>query len=134
MYLSVAEIHGFRLDMRQLIISAIFVVTFTGVAASQAFRHFDFKNFSYPWGGPPHWSDRLEWLSPTVRKTGRLTDGRWTEPHDDREAEDQAKINLPFNRLTLESVTWGDVTGQGQDDPIVVIRYDSGGTQFSYFV
>ena len=28
----------------------------------------------------------------------------------------------------------GDVTGEGREDAIVVIRYDTGGTQFSYFV
>ena len=36
--------------------------------------------------------------------------------------------------LTLEEVQFADVIGDGQTDAIVVLRYDSGGTMFSYYV
>ena len=116
--------------MRRLIVLAVCILAFTGAATSQNVGP-DFKNFSYPWSGPPSWSERLEWLSVSPRKTVRLTKGRWTDP---RQSDEGANGNAPFAGLTLESVTWGDVTGEGRDDAIVVIRYDTGGTQFSYFV
>ena len=118
-------------DMRMQFALIGLILSTSGVVAGQGLQRFDFKNYSYPWVGPPNGSDRLEWLDLSESKTVRLGDGRWTDPV---ETEERAKYNLPFAGLTLESVTIGDLTRQGRDDAIVVLRYDTGGTQFSYLV
>ena len=117
-------------DIRRLIILAVCVLAFTTTAAGHDIGP-DFRNSSYPWSGPPSWSERLEWLHISSSKTVRLTNGRWADPS---QSEESANGTASFAGLTLESVTWADVTGEGRDDAIVVIRYDTGGTQFSYFV
>lgn len=110
---------------------ACVLFAFTTVVASQDLRHVDFKNYLYPWNRPPGWSDHLEWPDPHGRKTVRLIGGHWS---DQTEVDERAEGSLPIPGLTFESVEFGDVTGAGQEDAIVATRYDSGGTQFSYFV
>lgn len=39
-----------------------------------------------------------------------------------------------YEGFTLESVKFADLTGDGQDDAIVVLRYDTGGTQTTHYV
>jgi len=119
------------LSVRVPIALILFILVATGVITSQDLKQFDFKDYSYPWGGPPNWSEELEWLDLTESNVVRLTNGRWSDPAQD---EERAKYKLPFAGLTLESVSSGDLTGQGQDDAVVVIRYDTGGTQFEEFV
>jgi len=116
--------------MRLPIALILFILVATGIVTSKDLKQFDFKNYSYPWGGPPNWSEELEWLDLSETNVVHLSDGRWADPV---ETEERAKYNLPFAGLTLESVTFGDVTGGGQN-AIVVLRYDTGGTQFSHFV
>jgi hypothetical protein len=116
--------------MGRLIVLAVCALAFTTTAAGQNIGP-DFKSSSYPWSGPPSWSERLEWLHISSSKTVRLTNGRWADPS---QSEESANGTASFAGLTLESVTWADITGEGRDDAIVVIRYDTGGTQFSYFV
>ena len=121
----------FGFNVRVPVALMFLILGASGVAVSQDLKHVDFKNYTYPWGGPPNWSDQLEWLDLSEPSTVRLSDGRWADP---AQAEEHSKYNLPFAGLTLESVTMGDVTGEGQDNAIVVLRYDTGGTQFLYFV
>jgi hypothetical protein len=123
--------------MRVFFASAIFVLAVARIAFSQDIQHTDFKNFSYVWSGPPNWSNRVKWLDPTVHKRVHLTDGRWRDANGAPESDEfykRAGVVPPFAGLTLESVTFGDVTGEGRDDALVVLRYDTGGTQFSYLV
>ncbi|HJX84178.1 MAG TPA: hypothetical protein VJ723_07535 [Candidatus Angelobacter sp.] len=54
-----------------------------------------------------------------------MSDGRWSE--------DEA-AGRPFSGLTFEQVQFGDVTGDGREEAIVVLRFDSGGTQYSHYV
>jgi hypothetical protein len=42
--------------------------------------------------------------------------------------------SAPFSGLTLEEVRFDDVTGEGLTDAIVVLRFDTGGTQYSHYV
>ena len=85
-----------------------------------------FKSFVYPFAGRGGWPHQLKWQNLDEPKTVKLVDGKWREPDND---SDQ-----PFSRLTLESVKLGDVTGDGVNEAIVVLRYDTGGTQYSHYV
>jgi len=116
--------------MRRTIVLALCILATTSVTTGQNVGP-DFKNFSYPWSGPPSWSERLEWLSISTSKTVRFTNGHLADPGQAEEGENSVAA---FAGLTLESVTWADVTGEGRKDAIVIIRYDTGGTQYSYFV
>jgi hypothetical protein len=85
----------------------------------------DFKNFSYPWRYHSGWPARLQWLDSSEQHRVQLVNGRWTE---------EQEANGPFSGLTLEEVQLADVTGDGQAEAIVILRYDTGGTQFSHYV
>ena len=69
-------------------------------------RQFDFKNFSYPWGGPSDWTSQLVWLDISESEHIRLVNGLWKIDTEDDE-------HLSFRGLTLEAVQY---VMQG-DDP-----------------
>jgi hypothetical protein len=85
-----------------------------------------FKKFEYPFAESEGWTHHLEWLKVDEPNKVRLVDGKWREPES---GDDE-----PFSGLTLESVEFGDATGDGKSEAIVVLRYDTGGTQYSYYV
>src|SRR5689334_8105642 len=69
------------------------------------------------------WPNHLEWLSVAGTQI-RLDHGRWSRDND----------GPRFAGLTFDSVDYGDLTGDGKDEAVVVLRYDSGGTQYHYYV
>ena len=115
--------------MRSLLLSVLLTISAGAYAAGQNLRRVDFKNFEYPWIEPEDWSDHLEWLNLSEANRVRLVDGRW--PSVSRSSED---ADMPFAGLTLESVQFGDVTGDDTKEAIVVLRFDTGGTQYSHYV
>jgi hypothetical protein len=84
----------------------------------------DFKSLSYDWDAAETWPDHLEWLKISGSQV-ELRNGKW------RDGERGAPA---ISGLTLESVDYGDLTGDGKDEALVVLRYDTGGTQFYYYV
>ena len=97
----------------------------SGAVGQSKIQQVDFKNFSYPWKSDSGWPDHLEWLDPSEHEHIQLANGHWTEEQD---------AGGPFSGLTLEKVQFADVTGDRRTDAIVTLRYDTGGTQFSYYV
>jgi hypothetical protein len=89
----------------------------------------DFKNFSYPWVYPTGWPDHLQWMSLKLKQHIELVNGKWDEG-DPNERTDGEQ----FSGLTLEEVDFTSLSGTGSKDAIVVLRYDSGGTQNHYWV
>jgi hypothetical protein len=85
-----------------------------------------FKNFEYPFVMYEHWPNDFEWQRIDVADKIRLVDGRW------RDTSNESDLN--FCGLTLESVKFADVTSDGRNEAIVVLRYDTGGTQYSHYV
>jgi hypothetical protein len=118
--------------MRTLVVLAMWATPPSGPAATDNLRHVDFKNFDFPWSEPPGWSDHMEWLNVSEQNRVRLVNGRWEL--DGKEFEEGVKSQAPFAGLTLESVQFGDVTSDGREEAIVVLRFDTGGTQYSYYV
>ena len=94
-------------------------------------RHVDFRNFTFPWSGSQGGSSHLEWLDPEQENDVTLKDGRWELPDDD---SDEGQKHPLFAGLTLEEVKYGQFTGGAREAAIVVLRFDSGGTQYSYYV
>jgi hypothetical protein len=96
---------------------------------SVALRNADFKNFSYPWAHPDGWPDHLQWMSLRLKQHIQLVNGKWDERDDGDRAD-----GLQFSGLTLEGVQFARLSGGRSEDAIVVLRYDSGGTQYHYWV
>jgi hypothetical protein len=95
-------------------------------------HHVDFRNVTYPWAEPEGWSGHLEWLDPEEQRQVTLKDGRWALPED---ADDYDGGKRPlFAGLTLEEVKYGRLAGDARGIAIVVLRFDSGGTQYFYYV
>jgi hypothetical protein len=89
----------------------------------------DFKNLEYPWVHPHGWPDHLQWMSLKLKQHVQLIEGKW----DDRN-ENARKSEEPFSGLTLEEVQYAKLSNDRTEDAIVVLRYDTGGTQNHYWV
>jgi hypothetical protein len=98
-------------------------------APSRNLRTVDFKNFSYPWVHPNDWPDHLQWMSLRLKEHIQLVNGKW----DERDESDKAD-GAQFSGLTLEGVQFARLSSESGEDAIVVLRYDSGGTQNHYWV
>lgn len=108
--------------MRSLVLAVLILISFGSAGsarADQGMRHVDFKNFTYPLSGSTLGYNRLEWLDVWAARHIRLASGK------------QAQRSSGF---TLESVSFADVTGEGKDNAMVVLRYDTGGTQQTNYV
>ena len=96
---------------------------------SRTLRAVDFKNFSYPWVYPTDFPEHPQWISLRLKEHIRLVNGIWDE-RDDSDKADGAQ----FSGLTLEGVQYARLSSDGEEGAIVVLRYDSGGTQNHYWV
>ncbi|MBN8731371.1 MAG: hypothetical protein J0L64_12570 [Acidobacteria bacterium] len=47
---------------------------------------------------------------------------------------DLAVPGAPFGGLTFDSVVYGDLLGDEREEAVVILRYDTGGTMYWYFV
>jgi hypothetical protein len=97
----------------------------------------DFKNFTYPLSGHLLGHSSLEWLDtpahPAIdRKTIHLLDG--SELTKTSSVVVDGKEYGQYEGFTFESVSYGDLTGDGKDEAIIVLRYHSGGTQTTNYV
>jgi len=111
------------------IVSSILVAS-AAAAPKDDIRHVDFRNFAYPWSYPG-WSGSLEWISTSERNETRLVNGKWRDSENDAGRDDPS---APFSGLTLESVSYAHLSDSSQEQAIVVLRFDTGGTQYLYFV
>lgn len=109
--------------MRHFILG-LFLCASVGCAGAQPdIQHVDFKNFSYPFYDSM--SDEPGWIDMSHEEHTRLKNGK--------NLSDSGN-GMTMEGLTLEEVQFADVTGDGQTGAIVVLRYDTGGTMFSYYV
>jgi hypothetical protein len=105
--------------MRTLVLGVLLLVSSGLADAQKSIRQVDFKNFTYPLSGPTLGHDRLRWLDMSTKRHIRLVSGQDT-------------TGSPG--FTLESVLIADVTGEGQEQAVVVLHYRTGGTQQTDYV
>jgi hypothetical protein len=110
--------------MRQLLIGVLLFVSSGLLYAQKNIRQVDFKNFTYPLSGPLLGHGELKWLGDpkdgySNRKPIHLVNG-------------DNSAGAPG--FTLQSVQFADVTGDGKEDAIVVLLYETGGTQYTHYV
>jgi len=123
--------------MRCLVLGVLILIASELADAQKSIRQVDFKNFTYPFSGTLLGHDRLQWLdmpreAHSNRKPIHLVNG------DDLTKLSSSLIGgheyTQWEGFTLQSVNFADVTGDGKDDAIVVLKYDTGGTQKTHYV
>ena len=89
--------------------------------ARSTIRDVDFGVFSFPWAESMHHHSSSGWLEVVPQSRIQLANGRhsFVEPGERPEGS-------PY--LYLVSVTYGDLTGDGQEEAAVDLRYGTGGT------
>ena len=119
--------------MRSLVIRILICIS-TGFASAQSsIRQVDFKNFTYPLSGPLLAHDELKWL-------GNPKDGYSKRaPIHLVNGKDLTKVGsygdyVDWAGFSLQSVQYLDVTSDGKEDAIVVLLYQTGGTQNTHYV
>ncbi len=110
--------------MRDLILGLLLCASIGCAAAQTDIRHVDFKNFSYPFLDSTT-DEEAGWIDISDEEHIRLTNGKNLS---------NSGNGMTYEGLTLEGVQFANVTGDGQTDAIVVLRYDTGGTMFSYYI
>ena len=109
----------------------------SALAAQQNIEQVDFKNFTYPLSGHLLGHSSLEWLDTpahpaTNKKTIHLLDGSQLTRISSVMVD--GKEYGQHEGFTFESVSYGDITGDGKEEAIVVLMYHSGGTQTTNYV
>ena len=107
------------------------------LAAQPNIRQVDFKNFTYPLSGHLLGHSSLEWLdtptNPAIkRKTIHLVNGSQLEKVSSVVVD--GKEYGQFEGFTFESVSYADLTGDRNEEAIIVLMYHSGGTQTTNYV
>ncbi len=90
-------------------------------------RKVDFANSVYPWRESASWPDDLEWQGTAETNLIQLLNGQWELPDED-------SIQRRFSGLVLDEVVYGDLQGDSREEAVVVLRFESGGTMYHYWV
>ena len=127
----------YRSFMRTILIGTLLSFAVNLTSAQQPIRQVDFKNFTYPLSGPLLGHGELKWLGDpkdaySKRKPIHLVNGK-DLAKSSRFIMD-GKEYTQFEGFTLQSVEFAEVTGDGQEDAIVVLLYRTGGTQNTHYV
>lgn len=107
------------------------------LAAQPGIRQVDFKNFSYPLTGRLLGHNSLVWLDTSPLGGGRsrtfhLVNG--SHLTRDSSVVVDGKEYVQFRGFTFQSVTYADLTGDGHEEAIVTLLYQTGGTQTTNYV
>jgi len=107
--------------MRSFVLVAMICISAGSISAQSGIRQVDFKNFTYPLSGPLLGHGELKWLGNpkdgySKRKPIHLVNGK------------------DSTGFSLQSVEFVDVTGEGKEDAIVELLYQTGGTQNTDYV
>lgn len=114
-----------------------FVLCSSVLAAQQDIRQVDFKNFTYPLSGHLLGHESLEWLGTpsrpaTNKKMIHLIEGSQLTKTSSVIVD--GKEYGQYEGFTLQSISYGDVVGDGREEAIVTLLYQSGGTQTTNYV
>jgi hypothetical protein len=123
--------------MRSLVLGFLICVSAGFVSAQNSIRQVDFKNFSYPLKDYLLGHSELKWLSAQVAGspkllTIQLRDGKNLQKEPIGKIGDGGYYEV--SGFTLREVKYADLTGDGKEDAIVVLSYQSGGTQGTNYI
>jgi hypothetical protein len=123
--------------MRWLAIGLLVLISPGLAAAQSSTRNIDFKNFTYPLNGPLLGHDRLRWLDPPKDIEKKKNSIHLVNGNDLTKSSSFVMNGREYTQwmgFTLQSVEYADVTGEGKEDAVVVLLYQTGGTQNTHYV
>lgn len=92
-------------------------------------RQIDFKNFSFPWDHdlaepPSDPASPWHWIHQVPKLRVHVTNGmhRFYEPGQNQSERERAPL------ISVDSVIYGDLYGDGKDEAAVHLNYSTGGT------
>lgn len=128
---------GFRCSKYMRLIAFGFAILISsGIATAQgSIRQVDFKNFTDPMSGALLGHGGLQWLrlpsaTNPVRRHIHLPNGTDLAVSSTAMGRDYVQ----YEGFTLQSVQFADLTGDGEEEAIVVLLYHTGGTQDTHYV
>jgi hypothetical protein len=92
-------------------------------------RRVDFKNFSFPWdeemGDASSVPSISRWISPLPQERIQVVRGihHFYSPSQDELERERAPL------ISVDSITYGDLDGDGMEEAAVHLNYSTGGTQ-----
>src|ERR1700744_2357752 len=118
--------------MSRLVLMLALMFCCSALAAQQNIGQVHFKNFTYSPSGHLLGHSSLEWLATpahpaTNRRPIPLVDGPQLTKTSSVILD--GKEYGQYEGFTFESVSYGDITGDGKTEAIIVLMYHSGGTQ-----
>src|SRR5579862_3268071 len=123
--------------MRPLALGLLLCLGCGFATAQNSIREVDFKNFTYPLRGILLGHDQLQWLYKATGANSKRNAIHLVRGDDLTKSSSfvmEGREYTQWEGFTLESVQFADVTGDGQEDAIVVLHYRSGGTQQTDYV
>jgi hypothetical protein len=109
-----------------LIILIVLIVASLGAAQLRGIREIDFKNFTYVWDDA--WEDAPpeQWHWVTTRPKAKVSVSNGRHRFDDEALDSDDPSRAPV--VSVDSVTYGDLTGDGKEEAVVSLNYSTGGT------
>lgn len=123
--------------MRPSMLAMLVCLSMPSIAAQHSIRQVDFKNFTYPLSGPLLGHTELKWLGDPKDGYSRQKPIHLVNGDDLAKSSSFVMDGQGYTQwagFTLQSVEYADVTGDGKEDAIVVLRYLTGGTQNTHYV
>ena len=122
--------------MPRLILIVALTLYCLRLSAQEHIQQVDFKNFTYPVSGHLLGHGSLQWLCDSTARTSRkpiqLVDGKDLTKTSSFVID--RKEYVQYEGFTLESVRYADLTGDGKEEAVVDLLYQSSGTQTTNYV
>jgi hypothetical protein len=100
------------------------------VFGATGIREIDFKNLDYAWDAPKLSAPNAwKWLEGRPKSSARVIGGKC-----DLSPSDSPAGTYRGDYLSILSVTYGDLNGDGQDDAAVDVLYSTGGSLYWHYV
>jgi hypothetical protein len=123
--------------MRLLVFGVLMCICATFASAQSSIRLIDFKNFTYPLSGPLLGHSAMSWLGDPANRHSKRNPIRLINGEDltkDSSFLSNGKEYVQYSGVTLQSISYADLTGDGKEEAIVVLLYRTGGTQATNYV
>ena len=123
--------------MRTAIFGVTIFVSSLTLCAQKNIHQVDFRNFTYPLSGPLLGHDGLKWLGNPKDGYSKKNPIHLVDGSDVSKNSNVVVDGLEYSQLsgfTMQSASFADVTGDGNEDAIVVLLYKTGGTQNTHYV
>jgi hypothetical protein len=120
--------------MRTVLLNGAILFSSLTLSGQNTIRQVDFKNFTYPLSGPLLGHNGLKWLGNPKDGYSKKKPIHLVEGKEVSSAVVEGRENPQPSGFIFQSVSFADVNGGGKEDAIVVLLYQTGGTQSTHYV